>query len=217
MSIADRPLARQPVHPVLWGLVAIMVGFEVMFWAVERGILPPGLGRIPIYGQFAFFDSMFDFAREEGKLPPQLLWSFLTHGLLHGGWLHLGLNGAAFLGLGHAVTRFVGIGGFLVILAGSTIAGALVFGLIAETYAPLVGASGAIFGLLAAITAWQERALRLQGLSRKMIWQRIAGLAVLNVVMFAGLGGMIAWEAHLGGFLAGWALALVYRPDRRPA
>jgi membrane associated rhomboid family serine protease len=89
---------------------------------------------------------------------------------------------------------------------------ALTFGLIAGTMGPMVGASGAIFGMLAVLTAWQERALRLAGLSRSPIWKRIGGLVVVNVLLAFGMGGLLAWEAHLGGWVAGWLLASVFRP-----
>ena len=36
-----------------------------------------------------------------------------------------------------------------------------------------------------------------------------------NVVLDIGMGGMLAWEAHLGGFVAGWLIASVVRPRLR--
>jgi len=72
-----------------------------------------------------------------------------------------------------------------------------------------------VFGFFGVITAWQERALRRAGADRSPIWGRILGLAAINVVMHIALGGVIAWEAHLGGFVAGWAMASVTGP-RRP-
>jgi len=51
---------------------------------------------------------------------------------------------------------------------------------------------------------------------RSMIWRRIGGLALLNVVLALGLGGLLAWQAHLGGWIAGWFLAGVIRPRQGP-
>ena len=62
----------------------------------------------------------------------------------------------------------------------------------------------------------QERALRHAGLSRSPIWRRIAALVLLNILLLFGLGGLLAWEAHLGGWVAGWLLALVIRPRSGP-
>jgi len=78
----------------------------------------------------------------------------LTHTFLHGGWIHLAVNGAAFLGLGKALEQAVGIGRFLVIFCVSAVAGALALGLITDSEFPMVGASGALFGMLGVITAW---------------------------------------------------------------
>jgi len=48
----------------------------------------------------------------------------------------------------------------------------------------------------------QERTLRLMRHDRSMIWRRI--------------GGLLAWQAHLGGWIAGWLLAGVIRPRQGP-
>ncbi|MDH3666838.1 MAG: rhomboid family intramembrane serine protease [Paracoccaceae bacterium] len=214
---------RVPVHPVLWIMVAVMVGFEVVFAAADTGWLPDWLGRSHFYYRFAFVDALFDHALGTRVLdfpvaPMDALrpHTLLTHAFLHGGWLHLALNGAAFLGLGHALVQTIGIARFLGIFALTAIAGALAFGFIAEAQGVMVGASGALFGMIAVITAWQERALRRAGLSRAPIWRRIAALVALNVFLAIGLEGMLAWEAHLGGWVAGWLMALVIRPRFGP-
>ncbi|MGD8310772.1 MAG: rhomboid family intramembrane serine protease [Chromatiales bacterium] len=212
MSVVDSPSARHPVHPVLWIMIAIMIGFELMFAAVDAGLLPAWLGRWPVYQRLAFFAIPFQYALAGKGIFPETVWSLLTHAFLHGGWIHLAVNGAAFLGLGKALEQAVGIGRFLVIFAVCAAAGAVAFGLIADSRYPMVGASGALFGMLAVITAWQEQALRLMGRSRAMIWRRIGGLVLLNVVLALGLSGLLAWQAHLGGWVAGWLLAGVIRP-----
>jgi len=214
MSVTDTVPARNPVHPALWVMVAVMIGFELMFSAVDAGLLPAALGRGPVYERLAFFDVLFEHSRAGIHFYPEMLWTPLTHAFLHAGWLHLGFNAAAFLGLGHGLVQQIGIGRCLAVFALSAIAGALTFGLIADTPGPLVGASGAIFGMLAVFTAWQERALRWAGLSRAPIWRRIFGLVLLNVILTLGLRGALAWEAHLGGWIAGWLLAGVFRPHR---
>ena len=220
--------ARTPVHPVLWLLIAVMAGIEVMFWAADAGWLPKTLGRWPVFKAFAFLDLRFveaELQRVHWVSDYEAVWrpagleayaSFLTHAFLHGGWLHLVLNGAPLLGLGHAIVRAIGIGRFLVIFVVTAMAGALFFWQIAHSPYPMVGASGAVFGVFAVVTAWQERALRAAGLSRAPIWRRIVMLVVLNVVLHFGLGGLLAWEAHLGGWIAGWLLALAMRPRVSP-
>ncbi len=214
MPDAESTPAREGAHPVLWLMVALMVAFEVMFAAAGAGVVPEALGRWPVYQLFAFGDPIFDYVLSGEGYDPRVVWTPLTYAVLHGGWLHLALNGAVFLGLGNALVRAIGVGRFLVTFAVTAAAGAVLFGLIANTDGPLVGASGALFGFLGMITAWQERALRQMGMSRAPIWKRIAGLVALNVILDLGLGGLLAWEAHLGGWIAGWLLAYAFPPGR---
>lgn len=206
------PPPRRPVDPMLWSLVFVMVGLEVAQHLAGQGMFPEIFERVYVYSAFAFFDGEFERAIHGGGVSGQLLWSTVTHAFLHAGWLHLGLNMAAFLGLGHVIIQAIGLGRFLATFAVCAIAGALALGIISDVRGPLVGASGAIFGFLAMVTAWQERALARRGLSRRAIWMRVAGLVAINAVLAVGLGGLLAWEAHLGGAVAGWLLGLVWRP-----
>lgn len=229
MSIAAPSHVRIAVHPVLWIMLAVMVGFELMFAAVDAGLLPAALGRWSAYHYLAFHDvyfSKFGLVRVLQVAPshivfvragPEMLWTPLTYAFLHAGWLHLAVNGAAFLGLGHALVQAIGVRRFLVIFVVTAIAGALAFALLSDSPYPMVGASGALFGMLAVVTAWQERMMRHAGLSRAPIWRRIGGLVLLNVLLAVGLSGMVAWQTHLGGWIAGWLLAGVIRPQRSVA
>lgn len=206
--------ARAPVHPALWTILGIMVAIELVMSLADRGLMPGSFSRWVLYSGFGFFDTMFEAARQDGTIHAQLLWSLVTHAFLHGGWLHLGLNGAAFIGLGHALSRMGGIRAVLAIFLVTAVAGAVTFGIVAESRAPLVGASGVVFGFLGTLTAWQEQALRRRGAPRDAIWARVMGVIFINVIMAGGaFGGIhIAWEAHLGGFAAGWLMASVYQP-----
>jgi len=212
----DPAITRRPVHPVLWLMAGVMMAFELLFAAVEAGHVTPLLSRWQAYVAFAFFDPVFEMALQGYAVDPRLFWTPLTHAFLHGGWMHLLLNTAAFLGLGHFICSSAGLRAVLLIFAVSAISGALAFALISDFSGPMVGASGAIFGFLGAVTAWQERGLRRAGLDRTVIWQRVLGLVALNALLDLGLGGMLAWEAHLGGFVGGWLMAYAC-PPRAPA
>jgi len=154
--------------------------------------------------------------------------SFLTYSVVHGGLAHLGLNAAWLVAFGSAVAKRVKSARFLLLSAFCAIVGAATFlvfnpGLMA----PMVGASGAISGLMGAtvrflfsgIDADGLRALRenpedipLMPLARALTDRRV--LAVTGAFIFAnilgvlGVGGIstgsgIAWEAHMGGYFAG--------------
>ena len=92
---------------------------------------------------------------------------------------------------------------------------ALVFAMIADVDGPLVGASGALFGFFGALKRWEWIWLQETGLPKQRFWRTIGGLVIINVILFFGYpGGIVAWEAHLGGFIAGWFLAPALAPGR---
>ena len=93
--------------------------------------------------------------------------------------------------------------------------GAAGYALLSDSFSPMVGASGALFGLAGAILAWDyvDR-FALQD----RLWpvaRAVALLIALNVALYFAMGGMLAWEAHLGGFVAGWIAALLIDPVAR--
>ena len=137
---------------------------------------------------------------------------FLTHGLLHAGIAHLFVNVVTLFSLAPAVLDRVGTGKFWLLWIGSQIGGGLGALVLGASWAPVVGASGALFGLAGAIVAW-EYADRF--ISRDRLWpvaRAVLLLLALNVVIWWVLDGRLAWHTHLGGFVAGWVLAFLIDP-----
>lgn len=159
-----------------------------------------------VYGSYAFIAS--DFWRGEGLL------TAITYALLHGSWMHLGFNMVAFFALGSACWKLMGTPRFFVFFVVTAIAGSVLFAAFRpEENTVLVGASGVIFGLIAAIKRMDYRIRALRGQDvRKAILRFIGIIIAVNVILglvpiddgsgFAGEA--VAWEAHIGGFLAGW-------------
>lgn len=147
--------------------------------------------------------------------PSQPYAMFLTYGFLHGGVLHLAVNMITLWSLGLVVLDRVGVRGFLLLYTASILGGGIGFALLASTLAPMVGASGALFGLAGGLLAWgYVDRFSLQ----EALWPvaRAAGLLLtLNVVMWWALDGQLAWETHLGGFLTGWVAAMLIDPRAR--
>lgn len=157
--------------------------------------------------------------------------SFVSHQFVHGDITHLLINGAWLLVFGSPVARRIGANRFLVFALVCGIAGALAFMLVRWGEAvPMVGASGAISGLMGAgfrlllpaidngeFHEMREtpRAVRLAKLgecfrSRRLMFAVLAFVIVNFVIAFAAPvltdAAGIAWEAHLGGFAAGLLL-----------
>lgn len=165
---------------------------------------------------------------------------FVTHMFLHGDLTHLIVNSAWFLAFGTAVARRTGSWRFLAFFLICGICGALFY--LAWNPGmrnPMIGASGAISGLMGASfrfllgplnsadldaiagETYQPPLLSLrQTLTDRRILAFILGWTALNILFAWGAAELaeglnIAWEAHLGGFYAG--LLLFGWFDRQPA
>jgi membrane associated rhomboid family serine protease len=141
---------------------------------------------------------------------------FVTYGFLHGGVLHLAVNMITLWSLGRVVVERVGPRGFALLYIAALLGGGAGFALLTATLAPMVGASGALFGLAGGLLAW----LYVDRFTlRQALWpvaRAAALLLAINVVMWWALDGQLAWETHLGGFIAGWIVALLIDPRPRP-
>lgn len=155
--------------------------------------------------------------------------SLLSYGFLHGSWTHLISNLVWLAAFGTPVARRLGAGRFLVLTALATIAGALAHWWSREfEILPMVGASGAIAGTMAAAARFvfspgfrfggigtdaQARAIPAEplfGLWRNgramgfiVIWFITNAIFGSGLIPIAGEEASIAWQAHVGGFLAG--------------
>jgi rhomboid protease GluP len=139
-------------------------------------------------------------------------WRLVTSMFLHGGLLHLALNGWALFQLGSLLELLMGPRRMLLVYFVTGIAGSLASATF--TQKPSVGASGAIFGLLGALIAFLLRrrgALTPQG---KSILMQLVGWAVINVFFGFSTPG-IDNSAHLGGCAAGLLLGFVLPEPRR--
>lgn len=131
-------------------------------------------------------------------------WRLLTSMFLHGGIAHVAMNMLALYIFGIQMERIVGRLWFLALYLTTGVAAGVSF-LLLSPKGFAVGASGAIFGLFGAMLALII-ARRHTTEGRAML-QQFIGLLVVNL-LFSLMPG-IAWQAHLGGFLAGFALGWV--------
>jgi membrane associated rhomboid family serine protease/Zn-finger nucleic acid-binding protein len=148
-------------------------------------------------------------------------WTLLTHGFLHAGWMHL-LGNLYFLWVfGDNVEDHLGKRDFAILYVSALVAGGLAHLLTnPQSHAPMLGASGAIAGLMGAYLVLFPRvqlwvmlfALRVR---MRVIWYLGAWLALQIVMQGIGARGT-AWMAHLGGFAVGALTALLLRPRLAP-
>jgi membrane associated rhomboid family serine protease len=143
-----------------------------------------------------------------GALPPvypgQTALMFITHAFLHGGFMHLAMNSVILLSLGKFVSIHIGAAKTVLVLFLSAVGGAACFGLISSSSAPMIGASGAVFGLIGLWQAMDYRMRRRSKLPVRPVVMAFLGLVASNILIFVLLSGGLAWEAHLGGWIVGW-------------
>ncbi len=205
-----KPASAPPDAPMPLGLtllVAFIAMVEIVLTLSDYGYLGTPLLRAQLYETGAFWTGLLHGARPIFQAQPVTM--FVSHSLLHGGMLHMVMNMAILLALGRFTADRYGGGVVLPTFLICAVAGGAVFGLLSRGAYPMVGASGAVFGFLGIWTAWDWCRHRAAGVSTRPVWQRIAVLAGLNVLLYYGLGGLLAWEAHLGGFLAGLAIGFL--------
>ncbi|MFQ5793843.1 MAG: rhomboid family intramembrane serine protease [Candidatus Bipolaricaulia bacterium] len=173
------------------------------------------LGAIP--WEIAHFQNL----RGSEAVPPYI--TLITSMFLHGGWLHLLSNMLYLWIFGDNIEDRMGHGRFLLfyLLAG-VVAALSHIGFntrSVSTFVPMVGASGAIAGVLGAYLRLFPRA-RVRTLIWWFIFVRVIALPASFVLGFwiflqvfyglnsvsAGVAGGVAWLAHIGGFAVGMLL-----------
>jgi membrane associated rhomboid family serine protease len=203
---AREPALKAPA-PVLAIVAAILLGYAI------QTQLPQSVGALAL-------------------VPADLLrgrvWPLLTVVLVHGSWMHAGLNALGALAFGTPVARWFGaprgrarfILFYLLCALVSSVGYALLYW---GQETPLVGASGAIYGLIGASARLLDRPGRLAPFASRTVAAMTLAIVVLNLLLAfdwidAGQGAMpVAWQAHLVGYGAGLLLVgpLTPRMTRR--
>lgn len=156
-----------------------------------------------------YVNTNFAYRPDFGELEP---WRFMTAAFLHSGWPHLLMNMFALFLLGSALEPAMKGWRYLSLYLLAALGGSVAVLVLASPgdlswSMPVVGASGAVFGLFGAYFVVLRR-----------IGADTTGVLVLlgiNVV-YGFLVPMISWQAHLGGLLVGVLLAAAYTHRPRP-
>ncbi len=133
------------------------------------------------------------------------VWQLFTYQLLHGGLGHLAMNMLALALLGPEVAQTLGPTRFAVLYVGSGLLGGLGYVLLDRH--PCLGASGAVFGVMAAFaTLYPRRPMTLLLLPFFTLpaWLMVLGIILLELLyLIQGFQGGVAHAAHLAGAVAG--------------
>jgi len=214
----DNPTSRPPL--VSWIILALCI----LIFLIQA--TQPDRGQYEILLRYATIPAL---VTGEADLPEDLRsipsWATLVSStFLHGGWMHLGGNMLYLWIFADNVEDRMGSVRFLIFYLICGMAASLAHVLInPDSTTPLVGASGAIAGVLAAYLLMFPRA-KVRVIMVILIfirWIHIPAFVVLGVWILlqfvaapsslAGDGGGTAYFAHIGGFLAGLVLTPFFR------
>jgi len=215
----DLPTERTPI--VTYALVAANV--VAFLWQLQVGLDVSAFrgGAIP-YEILRFQDIEW-----RDIVPPPF--TILTSMFLHGGWVHLGFNMLSLWIFGNNVEDALGRMRYLGFYLLAGIAAALVQTVASaasgDELVPMVGASGAIAGVLAGYLVLFPSArvltaivlvvfVRLTYLPARFFILGWFAIQVASVLFGGAPGGGVAFFAHIGGFAAGYLLVRVF--GRRP-
>lgn len=224
------PPAREPIF-LLPGAVAALAALLVAIQLASTFVLnDEGWNQFVLW--FAFQPYRLVLIPEDPSFAIPLIWTPFTHALMHAGFDHLLLNAAWLVIFGTPVVRRYGAGAMLALFFVSAAVGAAFFAattLYDGVY--LLGASGGVAGLTGAairfifqpmivsrhpetgeqivlgrrLASIREVFANSRARAFTLIWL-VLNAAVPLIPVLTGASLNIAWQAHLGGFLAGFLL-----------
>ncbi len=217
----DNPTERPPIVTVTIIVICVLVflwevslGREMQRAVIALGVIPATLfGKVQLSPELAV-------------VPPEL--TIFTSMFMHGGWMHLIGNMLYLWIFGNNVEDAMGHVRFLVFYLLCGVAAVFAQALPdPDSTVPMVGASGAISGVLGAYLLLYPHARVLVAIPIGFILQTVqipAGfvlgfwfvMQLFSSMAAAGQQGGVAFGAHIGGFIAGMLLVPFFREKRFP-
>ncbi len=225
---------RDSVRTYTFPIVNIgLIGINTLVFVLEIRLSPAALERL--FANLGLVSARLQLADPLALLAnPIVLVTFITYLFLHGGWLHYLSNIWTLYIFGDNVEDRMGSARYLFfyLLIGA-LSGLLQALIAPQTWAPLIGASGAIAGVLGAFFMLYPRArvftliivvifpwfVNIPALVYLGVWfvlQLFSGISSLSLPAAASAGG-VAWWAHIGGFILGIVLYRFFIPPVHPA
>jgi len=208
------PLKRktQPILNAPPVVSYIIVGCVFMFMAIR--FLPQDIAAF-IFLKLAYIPARFTEAGAASIDPLATALSPLGYTLLHNDWMHLLVNMGMFLAFGSAIARRLDVPAFIFLYCLGALGGVVISTFFDPTsIIPMIGASAAISAMLGALSVlsfiprvgetpprpFHHKQTAITFIVIWLVMNIITGL--LPSTLFNDVG-RIAWEAHIGGFIAG--------------
>lgn len=137
-------------------------------------------------------------------------WRLLSHAVLHVNLIHLVFNLSFLVSIGPSLERSMGSVRFAALYVVAAVGGGLGVCLLYDPMQPVVGGSGALFGMMGALVAWNMRMgrhlfafLDFEG-PRRLLGMIAANLVIGMVIPF------VSNTAHVGGLVAGFVVTFLF-------
>lgn len=204
----DIPAIRTP-HVTM-----ALIGINILIFLFSKTLGPHGYSNF--LTQFGYMPGLFMgggqsyYGASSGSLLTPLSYMFL-----HGGWMHLIGNMIFLWFFGNKIEEYFGSVRFALFYLASGLGAAVLYTMFnLESLIPLVGASGAIAGIMGAYMVLYPRAeitclivfflITFVTLRAKLVLGVYFGYNLL--LALGGSNSMVAYMAHIGGFAFGWLL-----------
>lgn len=237
---SDPLVKREPIFNIPPVIIAVLAVLALVH--IVRTYMLNERQDVEFLLTFAFIPVRYDTSVMLGDALPgggADIWTFVTYAFIHADWTHLGVNAIWLLPFGSAVARRFGTIRFLAFFAVTAAAGAaLHLATHAGEQFPMIGASAAISGTMAAAMRFSfqrggplallgradENAYRVPAIPLRnvlsdgrvvlfvAVWFGINLLFGLGSLPISGSSQTVAWQAHIGGFLAGLLLFSWFDP-----
>ncbi|MGW2422030.1 rhomboid family intramembrane serine protease [Streptomyces sp. NPDC001709] len=187
-------------------LTKVLIGINLAVYLVQLSAGNSFTDKFELIGRAQYSP----FGPVEGIAEGQY-YRLLTAMFLHGGYAHILFNMLSLWWIGGPLEAALGRARYLALYFVSGLAGSALTYLLAEPNAPSLGASGAIFGLFGATGVLMRR------LNYDL--RPLAAILVINLIITFTPGFNIAWQAHIGGLVAGvvTGYAMVHAPRQKRA
>jgi len=191
----------------------IIIGINFLLFIVTivwgRGIIDIQGTRMLIYKAHYYL----------GLMPAEFFdrpWTIVTNLFVHGGFTHLLFNMLGLFFLGRMLITLIGSNKFLLVyFIGGILANFLFLLLELSSVIPVVGASGAVYAIAGALVILVPNTrVALWGIIPMPLWVFVVVfLVLLSLPPFVGTN--VAWQAHLGGLLAGLITGYFFKRKQR--
>ena len=202
-------------------LALILINVIVFIWQDSLG--EKGLVSVAMLGGVVPTNLLGDakLPAELMRLPPEA--TLVTYMFLHGDWWHLAGNMLFLWVFGDNVEDAMGSIRFLIfyLLSGAAAGLAHAYANL-DSAAPLIGASGATAGVIGAyimlyprVKVWSLVFMRLP-LKLPAFWIIASWILIQFLFVFLSVEDGTAWFAHIGGFIAGILLVVLFKRSDQP-